>query len=109
MKITKKEWGKINKTMRELNIDRDSRQINHIKIHPTESRKHFDMKCEIAFSLYNNNKPFLTEAFANKRKQKFDIIDLLDNEVIEIVVESDTKRENVPAKVTKIYNTERDN
>jgi len=109
MKLTKKQMETINKTMRELNIDRDSRQLNCIKIHPAESKKHFDMKCEIAFSLYNNNKPFLTEAFANNRKQKFDIIDLLENEVIECVVKSNTRREKIPAKVTKIYGTERDN
>ena len=99
----------MNKTMRELNIDRDSRQINCIKIHPTEGEKHFKMKCELAYTLYNSNKPFLTEAFANNRKQKFDIIDLLENEVIECVVKSDTRREKVPAKVTKIYGIERDN
>jgi len=103
MKLTKKDYEKINKTMRDLKIDNDSRQINCIKIHPTESEKHFKMKCEIAFSLYNNNKPFITEAFANNRKHKFDIVDLLENEVIEVIIKSDTPRVNIPAKITKIY------
>ena len=108
MKITKNIQEKINKTMRELNIDRDSRNINHIRIHPTEGVQHFKMKCEVCWNLYHENKPFLCEAFANNRKQKFDVVDLLENEVVEIVIKSDTNREKIPTKVTKIYGTERD-
>ena len=108
MKITKDIQKQINITMRELNIDRDSRNINHIRIHPTEGFKHFKLKCEACWDLYQENKPFLCEAFANNRKQKFDVVNLIDNEVVEIVIKSDTNREKIPAKVTKIYGTERD-
>jgi len=104
MKLTKKHYEKINKTIRTLNIDKDSRQINIYRF-TKEGRWHRKKKFEICCELYDKGHPFLTEATANNRKQKFDIVDLLENEVIEVVAKSDTHREKIPSKVTKIYGT----
>ena len=102
MKLTKKEYEKINNTMRGLNIDKDSRHINHFKF-VNESDSHRKEKFKICCELYDRKHPFLVEAFANNRKQHFDIVDLLENEVIEVIIKSDPPRTNIPAKVTKIY------
>ena len=97
MNIDKETWIKINNTMRKLEIDRDSRQINAIKIHPAESWLHFTEKCKICWELYmNKGHPFLTEAFAKNRSMKFDIVDLVeetDDNVIEIVITSNPPRD----------------
>lgn len=105
MKLTKKDWEKINKTLRELNIDRESaRHINCFRFHGRkESSQHRRMKFELCEEAYDNNQPFLTEAWTNDKKSKFDFIYLLNKEVVEIVIKSDTRREKIPAKVTKIY------
>ena len=103
MNIKKEEWKTINSVLRELQIDKDSRQINMIKIHgPKESWLHFMTKVKICWDLYQKGHPFLTEAWANNRKSKFDIVDLLENEVIEIDIKSKPNRKEIPTKITRI-------
>lgn len=101
MNPTKGEWTKINNTMRELNIDRSCRQINHFKFHPAEGEWHRKKKFDICCSLYDAGKPFLCEAVGcvDGKQRRFDIIDLLENEVIE--VESENNREKTTSEKRK--------
>jgi len=94
MKLGKKEFERINQTLRELNIDRDSRHINCFKF-ASEGHRHRRMKFKVCEELYEQGKPFLCEATANGGKQRFDVVDLLDGEVIEIDFKSTPNREKI--------------
>ena len=109
MKITKDMQKKVNNTIRTLDIDREStRHMNCFRFHNKhESKIHRRMKFELCEEHYDNDKPFLCEAWTSDKKSKFDFINLLDCEVIECVVKSDTCREKIPTKVTKIYGADR--
>lgn len=98
MKLTGKHWKRINQTIRDLKIDNDSRHINHFRFHPTEGKTHRDTKFRICGEMYDNGRPFLCEAFAENRKHKFDIVDLLDGEVIEVDIGNEPDRKGIPTR-----------
>ena len=101
MKIGKKEWEQINRTMRDLDIDKDSRQINTFKF-TKEGEWHRKKKFDVCCQLYESNHPFLCEAYSNNKKRKFDIVDLIENEVIEIESVPVTEKAT-PEKRTTIF------
>ncbi len=73
--VTEKEQRKINDFMRRYDIEYEcQRHKNCVRIHPKESKEHFLKKCEVAFQLYQEGKPFWTEAYTRSRDRKFDII-----------------------------------
>lgn len=103
MKLTKSQQERVNNFMRRLDIDPSS-VINNgcaIKIHPTESKWHFLMKAEICWSIYQEGRPFWSEAFTRNKLRKFDVLDPLGDGVVEI--ERNPKEEKLDAdKVVRI-------
>ena len=75
----------INNSIRELDLEQgQAKTMNAIKIHQKEGEEHFKMKCKICWDLHKEDKDFLTEAYTKDRSRKFDIVDLIDCDVIEI-------------------------
>jgi len=97
MKFTKKQYEKINKAFRDLNIDSGSRDIGIFKF-ASESKRHRMAKFKLCEEYWEEGKPFLCEATANNGKQRFDFVDLLKGEVIEIDVTNRPKREKIPTR-----------
>jgi len=80
-----KKWQRINSVLRKRKIHHDQiKHINCIRIHATESKKHFMKKAGICYDLFKQGHDFLTEAWTTDRKQRFDILDLTDDIDIEI-------------------------
>jgi hypothetical protein len=76
----KNDWKKINDTLRSRNIHHDqTKHIDCIRQHPTESDEHFKMKCKRARELFKEGKPFLTEVWTTDRRKRFDLLNLEDN------------------------------
>jgi len=85
MKLSRKEWIRINDALRGREIDSSQfKHLNCIRIHPTESDEHFFKKVEKCRELFKLGHPFLTECWTKDHKQRFDILDLEMNEDIEI-------------------------
>lgn len=85
MRLTKTQQTRVNNFMREHDIDPAS--VLHqccVRRHPTESWWHFKMKCKICFQVYEEERPFWTEAHTRNHRRKFDILDPLGEGVIEI-------------------------
>lgn len=90
MRLTKSQQERVNNFMRRLDIDPGSKMhMNCVRIHPTESLRHFMKKCEEAWEIYQDGKPFWSEAFTRNYKRKFDILDPLGWGIIEL--ETDPK------------------
>ena len=80
-----KEWQKIRETLRKRRIHPDQvKHINCIRIHNKESRRHFLKKAEICYNLFKQKHNFITEAWTEDRRKRFDILDLVNNVDIEI-------------------------
>ena len=85
MKLTQQDQKRVNDVLRSRNIAYDQYKfINCIRIHPTETLAHLKGKVKYCHKLYKERKPFLTEVWTADHKQRFDILDLLDNLDIEI-------------------------
>lgn len=103
MKYTRKDWMRIREVLRNRNIHHDQvRHINCIRIHPTESDEHFYEKVKVCRALFKEGKPFITEAWTNDRKQRFDILNLFDDEDIEIETGKSKKKQYKADKEIKI-------
>jgi hypothetical protein len=88
MEFNKKLWIQINNTLRKRDIDpSQSKFINTVRHHDTETFKHFLAKAKKCFSLYKNGHPYISEAWTRNHSRRFDTIDLIDN----IVYEFETK------------------
>jgi hypothetical protein len=106
MKFDRKLWLQINNTLRKREIDPSQiKWINCVKHHNVEAKSHFLAKASECYKLYQNEVPYLTEAWTNPnktgRRRRYDIL-LLDgtNEIIEI----ETSRKNKLKKgVTTIF------
>lgn len=93
MKYSKKEWLMIRKVLKQRKIHHDQvKHINCIRIHPTESDEHFYKKAIACRWLFKQGHPFLTEAWTEDRKKRFDIIDLKDDIDIEIETGKSNKK-----------------
>jgi hypothetical protein len=78
--IARKDWLRINKILRERNIDPSQiKHINCIRMHPTESEKHFLAKAKRAFCFYKSKTPFLTEVWTKDHKKRYDLLHLIDD------------------------------
>ena len=85
MKLTQQDQKRVNDVLRARDIAHDQvKHINCIRIHPTETWAHLKGKVEYCHRLYKERKPFLTEVWTADHKQRFDILDILDNNNIEI-------------------------
>ena len=83
--VGRKKWYAIRNCLRKRNIHPDQhKHINCIRIHPTETYEHFIEKCKQVWQLHKIGHDFLTEAWTENRKQRFDILDLIDDIDIEI-------------------------
>lgn len=84
MKLTQEDQRILNNTLRSRDIHPDQvKHINCIRIHPTETWPHLKGKVAYCHRLYKDKKPFLTEVWTRDRKQRFDLLNLLDDEDIE--------------------------
>ena len=92
--IGKRDQEKINQFMREHDIDPSSvLHKNCVRIHgPKESKKHFLMKCEICWNIYQEGRPFWSETHNMRHTRKFDILDPLEMGVIEIECDKKIKK-----------------
>lgn len=80
MKLTKNQQMRVNQILRDRDIDwSQAKHINCVRLHPTETPKHFMRKCELAYALHVLGRPFLTEVWTRDHKQRFDFLDLVDD------------------------------
>ena len=85
MKLTRNQQITVNNTLRRRDIDpSQQKHINCIRIHPTETENHFVAKCMICWQLYKDKHPFIAEVWTRDHKQRFDVLDLVDDVDIEI-------------------------
>jgi len=90
--MKKGDWKRINDVLRKRNIHHDQvKHINCIRLHPKESPAQRMKKIEIAVKLYEEGKPFLTEAWTSDRKKRFDVLNLIDD--IDYEITTDMKKE----------------
>lgn len=100
--MTRNEQLIINDFMRNHDIEFDVfRHRNCIRIHPKESKAHFMKKCEVCFQLYQENKPFWTEAYTRNRDRKFDIIAPTGAGRIEITFKGETHEDSDEEYIVK--------
>ncbi len=93
MKATKKEIIRIWEVIKLRNLDESGfKHINCVRIHPTESKEHFLKKCEIAWEIHSEGKPFLTEALTKNKKRRYDVLDLIDNIAYEVETGKSNKK-----------------
>jgi len=98
-----KEWRRTREILRKRRIHPDqTRHINCVRIHNKESKKHFLKKAEICYELSKQNHNFLTEAWTDDRRQRFDILDLTDDIDIEIETGKSKRKKYKPDKEIKI-------
>lgn len=103
LKTDIKRWKWINDCLRERDIHHDQRRhINCIRIHPTESERHFLEKCRTAYKLFKSKHDFLSEAWVTNRSQRFDILDLTLNEDYEIETGLSKKKKYKADKEVKV-------
>ena len=82
--MNRKQIIRANQIKTELSLHSDTRiHTNCIRIHPTESFKHFIAKCKDCFEAKRNHQMFLTEAWTADRKRRFDFVNLDTGEVRE--------------------------
>lgn len=85
MKLTQQDQKRVNDVLRSRNIAHDQfKFMNCVRPHPTETDAHWGGKQKKCRELYNEGKPFLCEVWTADHKQRFDILDILDNINIEI-------------------------
>ena len=85
MKFTRNEQMRINNILRSRNIHNDQvKHINCFRFHKSEGKEHRMKKFELCCELYDKGIPFICECFTTDRSRKFDILNLIDNEVIEV-------------------------
>lgn len=85
MKLTQKDQKRINDVLRSRDIHPDQyKHINCVRMHPTETDAHWEGKQRKCRQLYKEDRPFLCEVWTRDRKQRFDILELIDNLDIEI-------------------------
>ena len=93
MKLTKKEYIRINQVLRDRNIHWDQvKHINCVRPHPTESDEHAEWKHKECRKLYKMKHPYLTEVWTFDRKIRYDILDLKDDIDIEIDLSHSSKK-----------------
>ena len=92
MKYNRKLWIQINNTLRERDIDpSQSKFINVVRHHVSETELHFLAKAKFCFSLYKSDTPYLCEAITKDHLRKYDILNLVDNQIVEI----ETSKKNI--------------
>lgn len=97
--MNKKQLIKANQIKRELNIHPDSRiHTGCVRIHPTESLKHFMAKCKDCWEAYQLKEAFLTEAWTMDRKRRFDFVNLATGEIREYETDSKVNKKGAVTK-----------
>ena len=85
MKLTQEDQRRVNDTLRARDIHPDQhKHINCVRPHPTETDPHWEGKQKECRRLYKAKLPYLTEVWTRDRSKRFDILNLLEDEVIEI-------------------------
>jgi hypothetical protein len=97
-------WKLVNKIFRDLNLHPDQKKhLNCLRFHPTESKVHSRMKYDIVRECFKKSIPFLTEAWTENRKRRFDIVKFIDNEDEQVIeIETNERVTKEGAKTIKV-------
>lgn len=80
----RKLWFHINRTLRKRRIHASqSKFINTVRHSQNESLEHFLAKAKKCHELYVAGKPYICECWTEDGKRRYDILSILDNEILE--------------------------